>query len=339
MQDKILTVTNLSKHYVDFVALSHISFDVTKGEVFGIFGKSGSGKSTLMRCLNLLEQPQDGDIVFNGSSLLTQTPTQLKACRRQIGVIFQHFNLLESKTVFANIAFPLILTNASRASIATQVHHIVELVGLTAHIKKYPAELSGGQKQRVGIARALVTNPLLLLSDEATSALDTQSTAEIMELLLSINRELGLSIVLITHELAVVRKLCDQIAILDNGQIIEQGSAVDVLLHPRSKIARSLIIEEEIEVYLQRAQVFYSFSKEPNKHLLLLSFIGAATYLPTLSTIANYNIQFSILHGELGMLKTTPFGQLLVEFDDTHNSLVHACNIMTNMGVQFEVIF
>lgn len=340
----MIKIERLHKSYLhkkkSLKVLDDINLEVAPGEVFGIIGKSGAGKSTLIKCLNLLEKPDSGKIIVDGVDLTTLTPRELRLERQQIGVIFQHFNLLSSKTIFANVALPLVLQgNHSKAEIKQAVEEMLSLVGLSEYATKYPASLSGGQKQRVGIARALITKPKLLLSDEATSALDPQTTASILDLLLEINHKLGITIVLITHELEVVRKICDRVAVIDGGRIIEQGKAVDILLHPKQHLTRKLIIEEESDKYLEQVQHFYQFEKHPNKHIILISFVGETTYQPILNIISKgAAVEFSILRGELGRIKDMPFGQLLVEFDGSEGSLEKACKIMQEMGVHYEIV-
>ncbi len=338
---KIENLTKSYRHKRNTVkVLDNINLEVKAGEVFGIIGKSGAGKSTLLKCLNLLEKPDSGKIIIDGVDLTTLSTRELRVERQQIGVIFQHFNLLSSKTIFDNVALPLILQgNHTKIEVNDSVMKMLELVGLTELAEKYPASLSGGQKQRVGIARALITNPKLLLSDEATSALDPQTTNSILELLLEINQKLGITIVLITHELEVVRKICDKVAVIDGGKIVEQGNAFDVLLHPKQSITRKLIIEEESEKYLEQVSEYYQFDKNEGKHLLLLSFVGEKTYLPLLNMISRgAHVDFSILRGELGRIKTMPFGQLLVEFEGHEGSLEKAIKIMNELGVHYEII-
>ena len=340
----MIKIAGLSKTYhhkkVPLKVLDDINLDVAVGEVFGIIGKSGAGKSTLIKCLNLLEHPDCGSIMVDGVELTTLSPRELRLERQQIGVIFQHFNLLSSKSIYANVALPLVLQgNHSKAEIKQAVDEMLELVGLTDFATKYPASLSGGQKQRVGIARALITKPKLLLSDEATSALDPQTTASILDLLLEINQKMGITIVLITHELEVVRKICDRVAVIDAGKIIEQGLAFDILLHPKEHLTRKLIIEEESDKYLEQVKHFYQFDKHPHKHIILISFVGEKTYQPILNIISQgAGVNFSILRGELGRIKNMPFGQLLVEFDGSEGSLDKAKVIMTELGVHYEIV-
>lgn len=340
----MLKIEDLNKTYIynknSVKVLDTINLQVKAGEIFGIIGKSGAGKSTLLKCLNLLETPDSGKIIIDGVDLTSLTSNKLRIERQQIGVIFQHFNLLNSKNIFNNVALPLILQHKhNKREIKETVFKMLDLVGLTDLAYQYPASLSGGQKQRVGIARALVTSPKLLLCDEATSALDPETTNSILELLLEINQKLRITIVVITHELDVVRKICDQVAVIDKGKIIEIGPAFNILLHPKEEITRKLIIEEEAEEYLQRISEHYQFAKNEGKHLLLLSFVGEKTYQPLLNTIAKgAQVDFSILRGKLDRIKQMPFGQLLVEFEGDKNSLDEAMKIMTNLGVHYEII-
>ncbi|MDD3266958.1 MAG: ATP-binding cassette domain-containing protein [Burkholderiales bacterium] len=341
----MIKVSNLFKSYKvkkkQHSVLDDISFEVGAGQVYGIIGRSGAGKSTLIKCLNLLEVPDSGSIMIDGVDITKISAKELRKERQQIGVIFQHFNLLSSKTIFENIALPLVLqSNYSKEEIKEQVNKMLQLVGLQDFANKYPASLSGGQKQRVGIARALITKPKLLLSDEATSALDPQTTASILELLLEINQKLGITIVLITHELEVVRKICDKVAVIDSGKIIEEGDSAAILLHPKEALTRKLVIEEGFELYLENVKDFYSFEKSSERHIILLSFIGENTYQPVLSNISKAtDCHFSILRGELDRIKNTPFGQLLIEFQGSESALATAKNILKEMNVHYEIIY
>lgn len=234
----MISISGLNKRYrtahgpVD--ALCDIELTVDSGDIFGIIGLSGAGKSTLIRCLNRLEEPDSGSIVVAGRELIGLDRGALREARKKIGMIFQHFNLLDSRTVFDNVAFPLELAGFPKREIGPRVDEILELVGLHGRKQSYPSQLSGGQKQRVGIARALANRPDLLLCDEATSALDPQTTASILDLLADVNRKLGVTIVLITHEMQVIRQICNKVAVLDQGRIVESGSVEQVFNAPRS---------------------------------------------------------------------------------------------------------
>ncbi len=234
----VIRIENLHKTYRaadgrEVAALADVSLEIGAGEVFGIIGRSGAGKSTLIRTLNLLERPSAGRVLIDGEDITTLDSEGLYALRRRVGMIFQHFNLLNAKTVADNIDWPLKATgHANAAERAARVKELLALVGLSEHGHKYPSQLSGGQKQRVGIARALANRPQILLCDEATSALDPETTQSILRLLLDINRQLGLTIVLITHEMQVIRTICDRVAVIDGGRIVESGRVADVFLHP-----------------------------------------------------------------------------------------------------------
>jgi D-methionine transport system ATP-binding protein len=340
----MIKVNGLNKSYLHAAKkvniLKNINLEVEAGEVFGIIGKSGAGKSTLLKCLNLLEYPDSGTINIDGVDITNISKDALRKIRQKIGMVFQGFNLLNSKTVFANVALPLILNgNHSKGEIRLKVNNLLNLVGLCNYADKYPASLSGGQKQRVGIARALATDPKILLSDEATSALDPQTTNSILELLLEINEKLGLTIVLITHEIDVIRKVCDKVAVISNGEIIECGGTPNIFLHPQHAITRKLIVEEESKQYLEQVSDFYKFDKTANKHLVLMSFIGVQTFDPLLHQVAGASgVTFSILRGELGRIKKIPFGQLLVEVMGNEEQLSLATKVLGTLNVNFEII-
>lgn len=241
----MITVKNVNKTYItphaSVAALRNINLQIDKGDIFGIIGFSGAGKSTLIRCLNRLEEPDTGTIVIGGEDITAMDKEQLRLARRKIGMIFQQFNLFDAKTVFENVAFPLEVAGYSREYIKGKVEEILKLVGLTDKAQAYPLQLSGGQKQRVGIARALSNGPDVLLSDEATSALDPQTTYSILELLKDINKKLGLTIVLITHELDVLKHICNNMAVIEHGQIVEGGPVEKFFLNPESQTAKQFI--------------------------------------------------------------------------------------------------
>nr|WP_189660279.1 methionine ABC transporter ATP-binding protein [Pseudomonas mosselii] len=284
------------------------SLTIEDGQVFGLIGHSGAGKSTMLRLINRLEEPSGGKIVVDGEDVTAFDANQLRRFRQQVGMIFQHFNLLASKTVADNVALPLVLAGElSRGEIDKRVTELLARVGLSEHAKKYPAQLSGGQKQRVGIARALSTNPKILLCDEATSALDPQTTASVLQLLAEINRELKLTIVLITHEMDVIRRVCDRVAVMDAGQIVEQGPVAEVFLHPQHATTRRFVQEDEqIDENEQRDD----FAHVPGR-IVRLTFQGCATYAPLLGTVARETgVDYSILAGRIDRIKDIPYGQL-----------------------------
>ncbi|MNQ62307.1 Methionine import ATP-binding protein MetN [compost metagenome] len=289
-------------------ALQPTDLTIQSGEVFGLIGHSGAGKSTLLRLINRLEEPSGGRIVIEGEDVTALDSEGLRRFRQRVGMIFQHFNLLSSKTVADNVALPLKLAGElSRAEIDRRVAELLARVGLSDHARKYPAQLSGGQKQRVGIARALATEPKILLCDEATSALDPQTTAQVLQLLAEINRELNLTIVLITHEMDVIRRVCDRVAVMDGGVIVEQGPVADVFLHPQHTTTQRFVLEDEqVDEGEQRDDFAHVAGR-----ILRLTFRGEATYAPLLGTVARQTgVDYSILAGRIDRIKDTPYGQL-----------------------------
>ncbi len=291
----------------DIPALQPCDLHIERGEVFGIIGHSGAGKSTLLRLINRLEEPSGGRIVIDGVDVTALGADGLRKFRQQAGMIFQHFNLLSSKTVAANVGMPLKLAGVPAREIEQRVAALLERVGLKDHANKYPAQLSGGQKQRVGIARALATRPKILLCDEATSALDPQTTAAVLQLLAEINRELGLTIVLITHEMDVIRRVCDRVAVMDAGVIVEQGPVAEVFLHPQHATTKRFVQEaEHVDENDQRDDFAHVKGR-----ILRLTFIGESTYSPVLGQVARETgIDYSILAGRIDRIKDTPYGQL-----------------------------
>nr|WP_259372313.1 methionine ABC transporter ATP-binding protein [Pseudomonas aeruginosa] len=282
--------------------------NIQAGQIFGLIGHSGAGKSTLLRLINRLEEPSGGRILVEGEDVTALDAEGLRRFRQRVGMIFQHFNLLSSKTVADNIAMPLRLAGGfSRAEVDARVSELLARVGLSDHTRKYPAQLSGGQKQRVGIARALACRPSILLCDEATSALDPQTTASVLQLLAEINRELKLTIVLITHEMDVIRRVCDQVAVMDGGAIVEQGDVADVFLHPQHPTTRRFVFEAE---RVDEDERHDDFAHVPGL-ILRLTFRGEATYAPLLGTVARQTgVDYSILSGRIDRIKDTPYGQL-----------------------------
>jgi len=296
-------------------ALRDINLEIEQGSIFGIIGRSGAGKSTLLRTLNLLERPTSGKILIDGADITQFDAAQLHGLRQRVGMVFQHFNLLSAKTIAENIDFPLKLAGTyTKDERRKRVDELLALVGLSDQRDKYPAQLSGGQKQRVGIARALANYPTLLLCDEATSALDPETTQSILRLLSEINQQLGLTIVLITHEMQVIRTICDQVAVIDAGEIVEMGDVADVFLHPQHPVTQSLVAENQA-LDLDLVQL----SREKQRGILArLTYVGAAAHEPILSRVAaQTQLQMVILQGTISRIKNTPYGQLLVELIGT----------------------
>lgn len=322
-------------------ALKGINVTVAQGEIFGIIGTSGAGKSTLIRCINMLERPTKGTVIVDGQELTALSELELREQRKKIGMIFQHFNLLSSRTVYQNIAFPLELANCSKQSIDKEVMHLLDLVGLTDKKDQYPAQLSGGQKQRVGIARALANHPKVLLCDEATSALDPQTTKSILALLKNINREFGLTIVLITHEMQVIKEICDTVAVIEGGLIIEQGTVLDVFTKPKANTTKEFI-SNIINHNLPDIFADLNLSPTPiedSNLILRLSFLGHSAEEPVISSmIRRFAIDASILHGNIDHIQTIPFGTLIVELSGEPASLEQALSYLQTRELGIEVI-
>ncbi|WP_312419378.1 methionine ABC transporter ATP-binding protein [Anaerospora hongkongensis] len=322
-------------------ALKGIDLKIEQGEIFGVIGKSGAGKSTLIRCINMLEQPSTGSVTVDNQELTTMNEQDLRNMRKKIGMIFQHFNLLSSRTVYDNVAFPLELAGKSKAEIAADVLPLLELVGLTDKKDQYPSQLSGGQKQRVGIARALASKPLVLLCDEATSALDPQTTKSILDLLKSINEKLKLTIVLITHEMQVIKEICHHVAVIEGGLIIEQGPVLDIFTKPKSattrEFIRAIINYDLPDIFLDTS---FSDAPLPDGNLVLrLSFIGHAAGEPIIAgMIRRFNVDTSILYGNIDHIQSTPFGTLLVELSGEQQNIESALNYLRAKDLGIEVI-
>lgn len=312
-------------------ALSNIDLDIPAGEIFGIIGRSGAGKSTLLKLINLLEYPSSGLISINGVSTATVYKGNLRHLRQKTGMVFQHFNLLNAKTVWQNIAFPLqIAGQLKQQAINQRVNQLIARVGLSEHTHKYPRQLSGGQKQRVGIARALACQPSILICDEATSALDPETTHSILKLLAELNQELGLTIVLITHEMDIVRQICHQVAVVDKGSIVETGKVEQVFLHPQHPSTYSLVSELEqhlappLESHL--AESIYRFT-----------FLGKLTHQPLLSELARrFGIDYYIVAGRIGTIRNLSYAQLTIGLSG--ESIQAALQYLREQGVHIEAV-
>lgn len=303
----MIELRNLNKtfHTQDgaLTALDDINLTVQDGEIFGIIGLSGAGKSTLVRCMNLLERPTHGEVLVDGQDLMKLSPAGLREVRRNIGMIFQSYNLLEQRTVLRNVLYPLELTHEDRRTARTRAMQLLELVGLADRASAYPAQLSGGQKQRVAIARALATNPHYLLCDEATSALDPTTTDSILALLQTINRTLGVTVVVITHEMAVVDRICHRVAVIDNSRIVEMGAVDAIFANPRSAIARELILPH----------VRVAATVRGGAHVRL-AFNGESTYKPLVSAlILETGVPVSTLFADTRDIGGKTYGQILLE--------------------------
>lgn len=277
----------------------------------------------MIRCINLLERPTSGEVWVDGVNLATVSQSQLQKQRRKIGMIFQHFNLLSSATVYDNIAFPLRLVNTPREKLDMKVRELLELVGLEEHSGKYPSQLSGGQKQRVGIARALASDPHVLLCDEATSALDPQTTGSILKLLLDINQRFNLTIVLITHEMHVIQSICDRVGVIHQGDIVEQGPVAEVFLKPQHQVTKDFIQRESEHPEELQAAIAAAGGGE-SAQVVRISFLGSKTYDAILSrTARSTGVDFAILQGTISTIKNVPYGQLIVRFEGNHEDIEH----------------
>ncbi|WP_455853984.1 methionine ABC transporter ATP-binding protein MetN [Pantoea endophytica] len=321
-------------------ALSNVSLHVPAGQIYGVIGSSGAGKSTLIRCVNLLERPTSGCILVDGQELTTLSSGQLTLARRQIGMIFQHFNLMNSRTVSGNVALPLELGNLSREQIKKRVSELLDLVGLSDKHDSWPANLSGGQKQRVAIARALASNPKVLLCDEATSALDPATTRSILELLKDINRRLGITILLITHEMDVVKRICDQVAVISNGELIEKDSVSEVFSHPKTPLAQQFIqstLHLDIpDDYQQRMAPQPTADSVP---LLRLEFTGKSVDAPLLSESARrFNVNNNIISAQMDYAGGVKFGIMLAEMDGSETDTQAAIAWLKENHVKVEVL-
>ncbi len=334
----LISLKNIHKTYASPGRVSHalagVDLHIVQGEVFGIIGRSGAGKSTLIRMLNLLERPTQGEVWVHGQNITQFGEPQLRRFRQGVGMVFQHFNLLRSRTVLDNVCFPLRLAGLTRPAQLERAHEMLALVGLTDHASKYPRQLSGGQQQRVGIARALANRPQLLLCDEATSALDPETTQSILRLLLDINKRLGLTIVLITHGMDVIRTVCDRVAVIDAGAIVECGDVLDVFLHPRHAVTQSLLSESGMD-----AEGWRGMAQAVQGRLIRLSFRGDSTVQPMLSRISReLNLDLSILQGSVGRIKDTPYGQLVIAVQGDAAGQEKLGGVFAQAGVECEVL-
>jgi D-methionine transport system ATP-binding protein len=296
-------------------ALKGIDLHVKKGEIFGVVGFSGAGKSSLIRCVNLLEKPTSGRVLIDGVDLQQLSSKDLRKTRKKIGMIFQQFNLLTSKTVFGNVAMPLLLEGRPKQEIQRKVRELLSFVGLEDKENHYPEQLSGGQKQRVGIARALATDPHILLCDEATSALDPETTTAVLDLLQRVRQEYGITILMITHEMNVIRDICDRVAVLENGRIVELDSVLNVFSNPQTEIAKNFVrtvLNDEIPPSIQK---LITENQKQEHRIYRIVFKGDATSQPLLSTIAKkFQVDVNVLHGTITELQGVPFGNLIVDF-------------------------
>lgn len=336
----MITIRELSKHYGNVAALQDINLQVDKGQIFGVIGKSGAGKSSLIRCMNLLERPTKGEVIISDVDLTQLSAKALRAERRKIGMIFQHFNLLSSKTVYDNVALPLKLAGVGKDEIKQRVNELLGLVELSDKKNVYPKQLSGGQKQRVAIARALASEPEVLLCDEATSALDPHTTKNILKLLSDINQQLNLTIVLITHEMAVVKEICDHVAVIEQGKIIEQGNVLKIFTRPTTDITRELISTAlRLDLPQSVADALSDERLPGHQPLIRFTFIGNEAAKPFLSNLTNkLGIKFNVLQANIELIQKQPVGIMLVSADADDEKLIEALKYANEHGLQTEVL-
>ncbi|WP_024952462.1 methionine ABC transporter ATP-binding protein [Cobetia crustatorum] len=340
----MITLKNVSKTYGSgdkpVVALKDASLTVPQGAITGVIGLSGAGKSTLIRCVNLLERPTAGSIIVDGQELTALDESALRSARHQIGMIFQHFNLLSSRTVFANVALPLELAGISKAEIRKRVEPLLELTGLSDKTAQYPAQLSGGQKQRVAIARALASRPKVLLCDEATSALDPQTTASILELLKDINTKLGLTILLITHEMEVVKSICDQVALISDGELVEIAPVGDFFTAPQTHLGREFL-NDFLQLEPPRALV-ERLETMPGPHthpVVRLAFSGDAVSTPLISRLAREcQVDVSILQAKVESIQERTLGLMIAELMGDSHQTQQALDYLESHDLKVEVL-
>ncbi|RDE36391.1 methionine ABC transporter ATP-binding protein [Parageobacillus thermoglucosidasius] len=333
----MIEIKNVTKIYStkkkQVVGVDNISLTIQDGEIFGIIGYSGAGKSTLLRCLNLLERPTSGQVIIDGVDLTSLNDKQLRQARLKIGMIFQHFYLISSKTVFENVAFALKAAKKPKEEIEKRVNELLEMVGLSDKRDAYPSQLSGGQKQRVGIARALANDPTVLLCDEATSALDPSTTKSILALLKKINRELGITIVLITHEMEVVKEICDRVAVMQNGRIIELGTVYDIFTNPQEELTKSFINS------VLRFEIPDHLLQKRTGTMVKIHFKGEIAEEAVISDmLQSFKVKGNILHGKIEYIQEIPLGIFVMELIGEQEEIQRAIDYISQRTNALEVI-
>lgn len=319
-------------------ALKGVTLTVEKGDIFGVIGFSGAGKSTLLRTVNLLERPTSGSVIVDGKDLTALSVHELRSVKKSIGMIFQQFNLLESKTVFENVAMPLLLSQTPKKFVQERVEDLLSFVGLTEKARSFPDELSGGQKQRVGIARALATNPSILLSDEATSALDPQTTESILQLLKRVNKEYNITILMITHEMNVIKEICNRVAVMDQGTVVEQGNVLELFASPQTETARNFVksvIRDDIPPSVYQALK----AKRGKSRIYQIHFVGENSGQQMVSQLAKrFQMEVNVLFGNITELQGVPFGNLIVELGGTEADIARAYQYIRQQNVSVKEI-
>jgi D-methionine transport system ATP-binding protein len=338
----MISIKNVQKIYASkqgqVKAVDDVNIEITEGEIFGVIGYSGAGKSTLIRMLNGLEIPSDGTITVANRVVSKIKGRSLRQARQEISMIFQHFNLLWSRTVKENIAFPLEIAGIDKAERTNRVNELIKLVGLEGRENAYPSELSGGQKQRVGIARALANNPKVLLCDEATSALDPQTTDSILDLLVDINKRLGLTIVLITHEMHVIQKICHRVAVMEAGRIVELGSVLEVFKNPQQPITKRFV-QQVTEPEETKETADHLIERFPEGKIVQLTFVGEATEQPLITNlIRHHEVTVNILQGKINQTQNGSYGTLFVHLDGDSKEITRAIEYIRSQLVGVEVL-
>jgi D-methionine transport system ATP-binding protein len=338
----MISIKNVNKIFStkqgNVTAVSDVDLEINEGEIFGVIGYSGAGKSTLIRMLNGLEIPTGGTVTVADKQISHIKGADLRNARQEISMIFQHFNLLWSRTVRENIAFPLEIAGIPKRKRQQRVDELIRLVGLEGREDSYPSQLSGGQKQRVGIARALANKPKVLLCDEATSALDPETTDSILDLLVDINKNLGLTIVLITHEMHVIRKICHRVAVMEDGKVVEQGSVLEIFKDPQQPITKRFV-QQMTEPEETRETIQHLLKEIKSGKVIRLSFIGEGTERPLMTDlIRNYDVTVNILQGKISQTQDGSYGTLFIHLDGEEQVITDAVHFIESQQVTVEVI-
>ena len=341
----MIELEQISKTFADagreVHAVNNVSLTIRNGDVFGIIGFSGAGKSTLVRCINLLERPTEGSVRIDGKELTRMPAKELRQARRKIGMIFQHFNLLPSRTIFGNVAYPLKGSGLRKDQIAEKVRKLLDLVGIADKENAYPSQLSGGQKQRAAIARALANDPDILLCDEATSALDPQTTKSILKLLERLNRELGITLVVITHEMAVVKEICNRVAVMDHGRVVEEGEVFSVFASPKEELTRSFIkttsnLQKIEELIAAKSPVV---ALKPGERIVRLSYVERNASEPLISTMTKkYGVILNIIFADIEIVQNAPIGGTVGILSGPQDKMDEALEDLRSKNVGVEVI-
>ena len=337
--DGISKTFSTKEHQVE--AVKEVTLHIKEKEIYGIIGFSGAGKSTLVRCINLLERPDKGKVILKGRELTSLSQRELRAARKDIGMIFQHFNLFRSRTVFQNVAYPLKGRGIPKEQIKKKVEELLRLVELEDKINAYPSQLSGGQKQRVAIARALATDPKGLLCDEATSALDPQTTHSILRLLKQLNESLGITIVVITHEMAVIKEICDRVAVMDQGNVVEEGDVFEVFANPKQELTKSFIGTTSV---LQRANELIKAGSpvmelQPGQKVLRLQYLEKSVSEALISNISRiYNIDCNIIFANIEIIGEAPLGGTVIIVGGEHEAIEGAITYLKERNISVEVL-